>query len=1255
MNNFYFQVSNNLLIDWKSSEEEKIFSEKYSSFYNYFKKHFILNKDNVDEDKKNNLFCEINNELIINQLKTYQERNNENEILFKINYDKNKFKIDPSFLISKFNFVNNDLLDIIVNEDFNEINKIIFKFIYFNNLNDKNLLKNNYFYLSKIYLLNNTNENTLQNIVQNNLILQIDNTLQINYKINELNLLNQFMLDFTKTDKTIKDFEKLCLLYKNKKDQFNFNLLTHFIFNEMKEETILLIEKLKFINLDEILNYKTLQKYINWSTNNNMEIIILQSCQKELKNFILNKINSTCFILSKQADFKIFFTNEMNRLSTIKINKITKLFYLANFLNIITYLKENKTLGIKSKEDIHLLEFNNEQKEIFNNNNTNHNNSKHNKKITFDRLEILICWFLIFQNGTLFDEISSERFVLFKLWKDFNKNVDEKESNNLFSKTLDNNRNVLLNSLRVQKVYNDENLNDENCKQFLNGFSENAKEFALQIINDGDYKNFYKVLSVWRLINNNNYSNDFKQFLLSIIELYFKLNKKGSALIKSFEFMNEINNLITNPSTRSLFSINKESFLNLILNESNIITLLYDNIDIRGKSLQTENQYHYNEMSLQNIQFITKMFNCQQLFYTKNNSVDILLNNLLSFFSSSIINENIHEEKELKYNCSFIFPNLNEKDDEFQLQSYLNEELKFTNILVQKQENNENNSFLKCHLFCNSNIKQIYQLISLSTNLWKLKYKSCYEGIKNLSERNYLVTLSIDNFANYMLELILNRNCSLDVKNIDMTDTQWTLCHNYLESLQSITDYCNIRSKEEKGIAFEALAFSKAFHTLFSSNTIDNYENLKYLILWGNLLVKENNEKQQFDICWFSFSEESIDLYLGEVKSGNGKAFDRLQEKFITLGFHYLKHLKILNQNNFKTEYINNLVNLEYLHINYITDTTFLQNLINLEYLNTDYLNNKDLINLQNLKVLELNGNDFDKVLNFTGDGFIYLINLESLEMGNIINFNEENLKYLLNLKYFDYLNKISGKYLKYLTKLEEALITLNENFKEKYLQNLLNLECLTIEGSNSFKGLYLNNLINLTYLQIPKTEVHDEHLNKLINLTHLNIKKCKNITGECLLNLNKLNFLDISNTDVREKYLFNLQELVVLKMNDCPKIILGMFLLNLNKLKQIDVSSCFSSIIDEELINLKTFIATKGTLFQYVKYMYNNEEEGDVNEGNSDDEENFNFVPLNKEFSNVMKEVYNNQFKEKEEQLQEQRKLIEELYNQLNELQKKK
>ncbi|KAL9646587.1 hypothetical protein ABK040_016377 [Willaertia magna] len=279
---------------------------------------------------------------------------------------------------------------------------------------------------------------------------------------------------------------------------------------------------------------------------------------------------------------------------------------------------------------------------------------------------------------------------------------------------------------------------------------------------------------------------------------------------------------------------------------------------------------------------------------------------------------------------------------------------------------------------------------------------------------------------------------------------------------------------------------------------------------------------------------------------------------------------------------LNNFINLKELKIAKNKSSTFLQNLRNLEILKIDFLEDEDLINLKKLKSLTIFYNDNTS---FTGKGFMYLTNLENLDVDTIIkiSFNCDNLKYLLNLKNLRLtFNKINGICFIYLLKLELISVKLNNEFKEEYLKNLFNLKTLVITRGLSFKGKYLNCLQSLTELRIFDTNIKDKYLNKLTNLKFLALCKCENITGECLLNLTNLTGLCLITTNIFEIYLVNLPNLKELSITHCPNIRIGVFLLNMCKLKSLKYELTFEG---ETINEIKLFInQRRGTLFDYYK-----------------------------------------------------------------------
>ncbi|KAL9644435.1 hypothetical protein ABK040_013663, partial [Willaertia magna] len=436
-------------------------------------------------------------------------------------------------------------------------------------------LRNKSSIVTRVSLMNDYDENLKNSLeyfyISPSVVYAKEGSNSFLFEKKQLNLLNQFLVDFAGTGGNMSDFKKLCYDYKGKKDSWGFDLLLHMIRRSWKEESKFLIS---------VVNYET--KMLPYEDLN--EGWVNDIIQSELKDKVIKNLDQLLYVFKGKTGYSEFITKETKRLSEIKHlgvgtkeKSVTRLLYLSNFVDVISIMLgvDNKTLGIKRNTDVNLLEKSGEEY------------IKTKTKIKISNYEVLLCWFIIFNFGHMKDERAAERVVVYKLWKDLVDNNQKKNPTNSKELLLQPNEeqsnpseikekrvgpNSNLTRLRIPKntivdeqcstpvpkdftspqsleKYRDCMEINESCKRFMVAFPEHSKKKASAIIASGDWAYFYRVLSVWRLINTyEGLTDDCRLLLLSLAELFFKLSSTNSnTLIRTFYILRQIVYLMTDP------------------------------------------------------------------------------------------------------------------------------------------------------------------------------------------------------------------------------------------------------------------------------------------------------------------------------------------------------------------------------------------------------------------------------------------------------------------------------------------------------------------------------------------------------------------------------------------------------------------------------------------------------------------------------------------------------------------------------------
>ncbi|KAL9645767.1 hypothetical protein ABK040_003499 [Willaertia magna] len=326
----------------------------------------------------------------------------------------------------------------------------------------------------------------------------------------------------------------------------------------------------------------------------------------------------------------------------------------------------------------------------------------------------------------------------------------------------------------------------------------------------------------------------------------------------------------------------------------------------------------------------------------------------------------------------------------------------------------------------------------------------------------------------------------------------------------------------------------KTIHALQIPNDyiFDNLPKLEKLYIKDSQLNKNCLSKltqlKKLSLRYCKFNEDlSLPNHLNNLKLDNYAENDYL----IFCNMNQLKHLENLTVTVCKKDYLKELTNLKKLkiHIEKSVDSSFLRNLTNLEYLNitSERILDQDFKNLTKLKYLKIKGF-------FSGQLIDYLPSLEELHCNfNKI----ENDAYLKNVERLSLVGRYEPIDLKQFTNLVSLNISSSVDFNGECFLHLINLESLNMASCDTYKikdehfinlkklkslnisycngitGKCFKYLTQLKTLYAEKSEVKEEYLKYLQNIEKLYLTHCNQIVkGEFLLNMNRLNELEVGN-----------------------------------------------------------------------------------------------------------------------------------------------
>ncbi|EFC39233.1 Hypothetical protein NAEGRDRAFT_59334 [Naegleria gruberi] len=462
------------------------------------------------------------------------------------------------------------------------------------------------------------------------------------------------------------------------------------------------------------------------------------------------------------------------------------------------------------------------------------------------------------------------------------------------------------------------NLSDK-CITFLKHFPEKCRERAEDYIRSSDWNHFHRALAIWRLVNKMTgalkFEFDFKTIegtLLFIGEYFFEcLSKSTNSLLKSFFIVRQLAYLLSDNPENSLFILNAEK-LSDIFKDENIISKLYTRSDLRGRTLQFENEYYLNT-SLMNEKYASKM-----LFHLKSNKKVCELSEELFNKKTS----ETHETKE-KYFATVVYPVINGGD--FALYRQLNyqfrEEYEF---LVQKWVGGQYPDFSLVFFFLKKSfsLQHLFKILGNSCAMWKNNHSSCFSKILELSRSYNIITNNLKNIGNLILKEFFGGSYVFEIDCSNNLEIMWTLAYGNAESVENLTQYSQLFGQKDE--IFESLSLCQSyFYDVVSTGYSPENDESVFMFLWGNLLVKQkkSHEVQQFDVCWVKMDKLKVSLYLGEAKNNTSEnaqnVFDgkvdelrlpcpryQMQEKNLTVGVweKSYRDLKIYKITNFTVE-----------------------------------------------------------------------------------------------------------------------------------------------------------------------------------------------------------------------------------------------------------------------------------------------------------------------------------------------------------------